>query len=342
MTWMVLWLMALGGCAGDVVEGSVPDGPEPVPVETWSVSPQALSLSASWTGLVRGVQQATVLTETAGRVTQRVAGLGDRVPAGAVLVRLEDGRQTIGVQAAQATLARAQAGEQAAARQLARAQALGDALAQADGEDAATALELARADRQAAAVQLQARERDLADTRVRAPFAGDVTQVHVELGQVVSAGTPVATVVNTRELRVRIRLSPQDLEGLTDDTQAWVHGHPCWLAGVDRQADPATGLVQVEVACEPDPAWVIGAPAPVRLSLGDPGPTLAVPPSAVLERYGEHRVFVVVDGLAYARSVQLGQRTDDWHQVLAGLSEGERVVVRGAERLTEGAPVRPL
>lgn len=336
MTWMVLWL---AGCAGDVVEGSVPDRPRAVPVETWAVTPQVVARTATWTGVVRGQQQATVLSETGGRVTRVVAQVGSPVAAGGTLVQLEGGRQRIGVEAAQASLARAQAGEIAAERQLARVEALGDAVARADVEDASTALDLARADRQAAQVQTEARERDLADTRVRAPFAGSVTRLHLDLGQVIGAGAPVATVVDTRSLRVRIAVPTADLDALGPGTAATVRDRACAVERLDRQVDPATGLVQVEIACDAAPGWVIGAPVPVWIDLGDPAPTLAVPPGALLDRYGQALVYVVVDGLATARPVQPGLRTADWVQVTDGLQPGDAVVVRGAERLTEGTPV---
>ncbi len=336
MTWMVFWLV---GCAGDVVQGSVSEGPGVVPVETWTLAPRVIPRTGTWTGVLRGEHQATVLSETGGRVTAVVAEVGQPAASGATIVRLEEGRQRLGVRAAEATQARAGAGAEAAERQLSRLEAIGDAVSRADLEDAATALELARADQQAAQVQLDARQRDLEDTRVRSPFAGEVTRLHVALGEVIAAGTPVATVVDSQTLRVRIGVSTSDLDGVVPGMAATVQDRPCSVVSLDRQVDPATGLVQVEVACGAEPDWIIGAPVRVGLDLGDPGPSLAVPTTAVLERYGETLVYVVVGGVATARTVQPGLRNDTWLEVLDGLAVGDVVVVRGAERLVEGSPV---
>jgi membrane fusion protein (multidrug efflux system) len=340
MSWQLFWLLGFTGCAGDMVESSVPTGPVAVPVQIWRAEASLLGRRSSWTGVVRGREQAFVLSETPGRVTSLVVAVGDQVGVGATLVRLEDGRQTIGVQAAQATLARALVAEQAATRQRDRTLALGDAVSLAKREDADTAVELARADRQAARVQLKARQRDLSDTRVRAPFSGEVTRLHVDLGQVLGVGTPVATVVDTRELRVRIGVPTRELSEIAVGAQALVAGNDCQVARVDRQVDPVTGLVQVEVACDADPNWLIGAPVQVELVLGDGEPVLAVPSAAVIDRYGEAQIYVIVDGIAQARSVQLGPRTDTHRQIVAGLKPGEQVVVRGVERLTDGVRVQ--
>ncbi len=330
------WLI---GCAGEVVEGVTSQAPEPIPVQVAEVAARSMVRSATWSGVVRGAEQATVLSEGGGRVTRVVIGVGDSVRASETLVILEDGRQRIGVQAAEASLAKTAAGVEAAERQLTRVEALGDAVSDADREDAATGLDLARADHRSAEVQLKARQRELLDTRIRAPFAGEVTALHLDLGQVIGAGTPVATVVDTRELVVRIAVPTTDAAALGRNTPARVADRPCRVDRVDRQVDGATGLVPVEVRCEADASWVIGAPVSVALDLGAGVEVLAVPAGALLERYGETLVYVVEGGVARARAVQLGTRIDRWQGISEGLSAGDQVVARGAERLTDGAPV---
>lgn len=340
MSWHVPWLLCLLGCGAEGVEPSGPIGPSAVPVHTWVAVTAELEHQAAWTGVVRGAQQATVLSEAPGRVTALPVQVGRAVPLGGTLVRLEDGRQAIGVQAAEAALARAQAAAQAAARQAERVEALGDGVPRSDHEDAATRVALARADLLAAEAQRDARARDLADTRVRAPFAGRVTRLHVDLGQVLGAGTPVATVVDTSQVRVRIGVPTDDLAGLAQGSVADVGGRPCVVDRIDRQVDPASGLVQVEVACDADERLIIGAPVTVSLALGQDRPTLAVPLEAVVERFGVSLIYVVQDGVARARTVTPARRTDSRVQLLSGLAEGEVVVVSGAERLTDGVPVQ--
>jgi multidrug efflux pump subunit AcrA (membrane-fusion protein) len=66
---------------------------------------------------------------------------------------------------------------------------------------------------------------------------------------------------------------------------------------------------------------------------------LAVPSAAVVRDGGEDAVFVVEDGLVQRVAVSLGAQGDDLVEVRRGLSGGERVVVRDADRLTDGQAV---
>jgi len=61
---------------------------------------------------------------------------------------------------------------------------------------------------------------------------------------------------------------------------------------------------------------------------------------AILQRSGDALVFVVTDGTAEARRVVIGEAVGPRFEVLQGLAAGDLVVVRGNERLRNGAPVK--
>ena len=329
-------VMTLSGCAGDPVEADVPEAEQVVPVETWSVVPGPWLRSLTYSGTLRGEQQAVVVAETGGRVVALPATLGSRVGSGGALARLEDGRQRIGVSAAEADLERAVVAEARAVRQAERADALGEAIAASEREDAADAVALASADRLAAEAQLSARRRDLGDTVIRAPFAGELTRLYVDVGQVIGQGTPVAAVADRSRVRVRVGVSPGDLEGVATGTVVRVEGQDGRVVAIDGQVDPVTGLVRVEVQAEAGADLVVGATARVEILLQDEASQLSVPRGAVLDRYGEAMLFVVEGGRAVARGVTTGPRTDTHVVIASGLEEGDEVVVRGVERLVDG------
>ena len=308
-------VMTLSGCAGDPVEADVPEAEQVVPVETWSVVPGPWLRSLTYSGTLRGEQQAVVVAETGGRVVALPATLGSRVGSGGALARLEDGRQRIGVSAAEADLERAVVAEARAVRQAERADALGEAIAASEREDAADAVALASADRLAAEAQLSARRRDLGDTVIRAPFAGELTRLYVDVGQVIGQGTPVAAVADRSRVRVRVGVSPGDLEGVATGTVVRVEGQDGRVVAIDL---------------------VVGATARVEILLQDEASQLSVPRGAVLDRYGEAMLFVVEGGRAVARGVTTGPRTDTHVVIASGLEEGDEVVVRGVERLVDG------
>ena len=67
---------------------------------------------------------------------------------------------------------------------------------------------------------------------------------------------------------------------------------------------------------------------------------LLIPQEAVLVRGGRKMAFVVEDGLAKWRYIQVGHENDDYAEVLEGIKEGEMVIIEGHITLAHDAPVR--
>ncbi len=150
------------------------------------VLPPVGSTTVRASGKVVPARHAVLSFVTAGRVQQVAVEVGDRVEAGAVLVILDDAAAAAAVSQAQAALYRAQAQAQAAA-EVAEAEAA-----------------LARA------------QADLANTRLRAPFAGTVTSIHVTVGEVVQPGQPILTLADLDHLQVETTdLSERDVARVT-------------------------------------------------------------------------------------------------------------------------------
>jgi multidrug efflux pump subunit AcrA (membrane-fusion protein) len=77
----------------------------------------------------------------------------------------------------------------------------------------------------------------------------------------------------------------------------------------------------------------------LQVPVGSADAVLSVHKDGVVKQRGEDMVYVVVDGVAQPRAVELGTAVGSRFQVLGGLQEGDRVVVRGNERLKPGDPV---
>ena len=94
----------------------------------------------------------------------------------------------------------------------------------------------------------------------------------------------------------------------------------------------------------PDPGRLLkpGMFVEVRLATEVRPEAVVIPEESVLPLSGGDYVWVVEDGRAGRRSVELGVRTPGTVEVRSGIGPGEQVVVGGLERLSEGAPVRPL
>lgn len=215
-------------------------------------------------------------------------------------------------------------------------------LAEAEAQAAETAAQLATA---------QARERlaalVLADTIVRPSIQGTVRRRHVTLGQYLRAGEPVAEIVDRSRLRVRFRVTEAESVRLAKEMELTflvpslsAVRHRARLVHVDETASSVSRMVEcLGEVIEPDarlkPGFFVTASVETRASEG-----LAVPESALQPSEQGWIAYVVVDGKAVLRRVTVGLRTREGTvEVLEGLSEGESLVVSGANVISHGAPV---
>ncbi|MCB9742900.1 MAG: efflux RND transporter periplasmic adaptor subunit [Alphaproteobacteria bacterium] len=341
-TVLIGFILLLASCG----RGAPPEAevlpPRPVRVEALSAAPLHVELSAS--GVAEARAQVTVVSEATGRVLAWRVEVGQAVAEGEALLSLEAGRQRNAVAAAEATRDKAQAMLDDARAKQARAERLTDALSPADMESVALSVKLAAADLAAAEAQLAAQRRALADTSPRAPVAGVLSRRLVDPGQMIQAGAPVAGVVDAATLRVRIGLPPAQASALQVGDRAWIEGGGQRLEGalVERslELDRATGTVPLEVQVpNPTLAMLPNTPVMVHLLPAEGREVLSVPQEAVLERFGEPVAFVVEGEVARLRRLATGASASGRVEVLSGLSEGEALVVVGAEALSDGVAV---
>jgi len=141
--------------------------------------------------------------------------------------------------------------------------------------------------------------------------------------------------------------------GATDNGDAGVelllsdgssYPHRGVVVAVDRQIDPSTGTITLQ-ALIPNPEGLLrpGQYGRVRIPRTEEGKgALVVPEKALVFMQGKYSVGVVDDsGKVSLRSVELGARALGVREVKKGLSEGERVVVEGVQKISEGAQVKP-
>ncbi|HUP20131.1 MAG TPA: efflux RND transporter periplasmic adaptor subunit, partial [Gemmatimonadota bacterium] len=263
---------------------------------------------------------------------------GDRVGAGAVLARLDDGELAV-------QLASARASFEVANSAFERAEQLRE-------REVITLPEYER-DRAALAAaegtyrQLQTR---IGYATVRSPISGVVVEKHVEAGDVVAPQAQLFRVADVSTLVVRVGVSELDVGHLQpgDRIELALDAFPQTPAGgrirrVFPSADPATRLVTVEIALDSGNLARPGYLARARLRLDQRADAAIVPSAAVLtSSSGVASVFVVEDGKAYRREVETGLMAQGRVEVVRGIQPGQTVVVAGNHSLRDGASVRSV
>ena len=193
-------------------------------------------------------------------------------------------------------------------------------------------------------VELDLARQQLSDTSLRAPFNGVVEARLASVGEYITTGTPVLTVVRTDPLRLRLEVPERDApavhEGQT--VRFRVEGDTNVFATRLTRLSPAIREVNRMLPAEADVSGETLRPgsfvrAEIITNPGDSG--LVVPDAALAVFAGLEKVVAVRDGKAKELSVETGRRGPGWVEIVSGLSAGERVVLNPGN-LRTGEAVR--
>lgn len=318
--------------------------PPPESVTSATVEATQWEPSREAVGSLVAVRGVTVGAELPGVIREIGFDSGAAVRRGAMLVKLDTATEEAQLAAARADAALAKATLQRA-RQL-----------RAGGANTPADLEAAEARAAQTNATVTGLETTIAKKTIRAPFDGRVAIRQVELGQVVSPGTPIASMHSVSPIHAEFSLPQQALAELTVGQRARMHTDAFpraqWegqVTTVNPEVDPATRNVRVRATFpNADGRLRPGMFVNVEVLSGQSRPVLLVPATAVLfAPYGDS-VFLLEEkkdaagkgGLVARQAfVRLGERRGDFVAVTAGVSAGQRVVSSGAFKLRNGAAV---
>lgn len=343
---VALLSLLLAACGDSPPPAAAPDPVRPAPILT--IGTQASADALRLPGRVRAARRAELSFDVPGFVDQFSLEEGRQVKAGEVVARLDDGVYKARLDAARAEFERART-------DLARYQRLWEtelAVARSEVDERSARLETAR-------TNLAAAEQSLADTVIKAPFAGVITRRRIEPFTNVQAKQAIAELQDLRALEVVVNVPERLVRRMQTHQDA--------VAYLEGEADEALPLVLKSYAAEADPltqtyAVVLSISAlPKRLTLlpgmavtvkpttnaATPAPTDAVhliPLAAIAaDAQGHPGVWVVdKDGKVARRPIRTGTVQGADIVVESGLTNGERIVTAGVAALREGMQVRPL
>ena len=289
--------------------------------------------------------------------------VGDRVVAGQVIAVLDDARlkarrnlvaSEVGEALARLATSKAELG--LARQELKRLEGLkkSAAFSQARYDDAYQNVVIAKAqvaEAQAAVgsarAELELAEINLRDTEIRAPYDAVVSQRLTEAGAYVRVGDPLVRLIADGSLEIEADVPFRWLSGLVPGTAVAISlddgsNHTATVRAVVPEENPLTRTRAVRFV----PAFdgterplAANQSVTVYVPQGTPRTVVSVHKDAVIKRGDDALVFVAKGDVAEARTITLGEAVGSRYEVLAGLREGELVVVRGNERLRSGDKV---
>ncbi len=202
---------------------------------------------------------------------------------------------------------------------------------------------------EAAQTEVGTARQALADTVIRAPFSGFISARPVAVGEFVSTASIIATLLRSNPIKIQIQVAEADVpavvvgRGVSVQVDAYKDRN---FAGVVTSINPAVDTTSRSAVVEAsiqndDNALRSGMFGTARITREGGGTGIFVPKSAIYNDQATQsfRAFVIVDGIAKLRVVQLGNEEGDSYQVLSGLNADETVATSNLAELYEGAQV---
>jgi RND family efflux transporter MFP subunit len=381
-----LALTTLGACRAEVSTEASPASAAPPPVAVTAVENRAVDRYLRVTGSLMADEQAEVSAETAGRVVEIPVERGTRVQQGTLLARISATETSAQLQEAEANAAQIEsrlgltAGQTFDAKQVPdvmnakaslewaeaefnRIRSLLDqkVVSQSEFDQRRTQVEAARQQYQvavnsaaqsyrsleAAHARVTLARKAVADTSVRAPFAGLVAERVVSVGDYVTRGAKVATVVRVDPLRLELTVPEQSVSlvkvGLPVKLTVDAYANEEFDARIrfvspSLRADQRALTVEA-VATNADGRLKPGMFATARIRQTTDAPALLIAATSVETLAGTSRVYVIKNNRVEERIVTLGETFGDRVEVTSGVAKGESVATDPKGHLADGQTV---
>lgn len=322
-----------------------PPAPPPATVSVAQAHEVKLAPSRWVPGSVVSRDDARIASVASGRVVE-VAEVGTVVARGDRIAKLDDTSLKLRLEQSRASAGRAKAQRDLAQTQATRLAKLapGNAIAQTQLDEARATLESAQQELARADAERRSIEHDLSETEIRAPFGGVVTERFVQRGEYLNTGGQVAHLVDTTHLEARVQapLALATKLAAGQSVTMRLHGatQPVSVRTVVPVGDERSRQFELRVNL-PEGVALVGTALEVALPETEGVAALTVPRDALVLRESQTYVMrVKADNTAERVDVKPGSARDTLVEVTGALAEGDRVVIRGAERLNPGQSVK--
>lgn len=359
------WLLVLAGAAVVVVGGVVvrtmwrPDsglqnGPRIVPVEAVAAATEDVPVRIVALGTVTPMASVAVKARLDSVITEVHFQDGAMVKAGDVLFSLDDRQLVAEIKRVEAVIAGAQAQFEQAQRDVERYSELvtKNATTVVTLNNAQTQVNIFGAAMESSRATLENLRVQLGYATIRAPISGRISAANVKIGNFVRSAdaTPLATIIQIAPVYVSFpvpqRVLPELRQALTQKSatvEAIVPGDARRASGrvsmIENIVDAATGTVIVRATMDNKdellwPGTLVNVHVTLRMEKA-----VVLPSTAIQVGQGGSFVFVVEDGVARVRPIEVARTLDERTVIGRGLNGGEMVVTDGQLLLVDGTQV---
>ena len=349
-------------------EKEVSEREEAIPVETAPVEMRRFDWTLEQTGNIRPLLEVSVNPKVGGEIIREIhVEKGDPVKKGALLATLEDNtikarikQAEAALRSARASLDKVKANLEFIKKNRIRLKKLVKlkAISEQDVDEIDSMHEAALAGKELAKAQIESAKASLnllkiihKDHQILSPISGHISARYLDPGSISSAKKPIVRVSDEHTVKIITTVSEQDYPHIKKGMKAElrVASFPGetftgTVSVINPTLDPSTRTGEIEIRVpNQDLTLHSGMFVHIRLHLGQIK-ALVIPKDALMRRpgTGSYYVFTIEKERAMLKNIAIGLIQENYAEIKEGLKKGEQVVIKGQNRLRDGAVVKVL
>lgn len=318
-------------------------GPPPVPVKTIEARlvPMAKSVRLPGTAVAR--EDSRLAAELSGRIVW-IAEIGTEIRAGEPVARIDDRETRLALDRAEVAIRRLEARLSYEEQQVGRLAELArtNHTPQSRYEEALANRAMVAEDLNEARIARETAELLLSRSVIRAPFDGQIAARLANTGEYASPGREMVRLVATRAIEIAVRVPIGQAATVGTGTEVSLDSGEFSQTGRVRAVIGAGDALSrsIEIRISTDALFPVGSAVEVGLPVGAERNVVAVPRDALILRPGQTFLWVVDDeGVTRRVDIATGAADGALIEVTGAVAAGDRVVIRGGERLRPGQKV---
>jgi membrane fusion protein (multidrug efflux system) len=312
------------------------------------VAPRNLEEYINFTGKLEGITDITLSSQIHGEVVKIYKKLGDWVKKGESIGSIDNAGHKNQLDQAKAFLLAAEATFEVAEMQIRASKKLykEQNISEAEYVQATSSFKSAKAGLDGAKANLENAQQNLDHSQFTAPLSGYIADMNLEVGQTISVGIQVCTIVDSRQLVIKTGIGESGIICVKKGQQVEIFhdSHPETFIGTITGVGikPVNGATNypVEIIMDnPDNKLYAGMVIEGRIQSNIHENVIFTSLNNIVQEYDQKYVFIIEDSIARQREVTIGKKVGENVIITSGIKNGELLVIEGMENLEEGSVV---
>jgi len=313
------------------------------------IKPRDLEEFIKIVGTLEGITDITLSSEVNGKIVEKLKNLGDWVNKGEAIGRIDNADLKNMVDQADASLLAAKASFESAQLNLTTSEKLyeDNKISKMSYLEAQIGFKSAQAGLDAAKAGLENAQRYLKNSMFTAPVSGFITNIYLEVGETIGAGSPVCSMVNTKKLILKTGIGESNILNVSKGLHVSIHYNDYpkkfdgMITGVGIKPLMGTASFPIEIVLDnKDGLLLPGMVVEGYILAHVYEDVIYTSLNNISEKYDDKLVYIIDENdTAHKVNVQLGREIDRNVIIEEGLRPGDKLVREGYENLQEGTKV---